>query len=133
MLQHIDFFTIIKLFLDHKLTCFSARMHVLEIMSKFKYFADILSMLHEEYLSHNFSGKTLFSAVNQNLKFHVSNKTSLIWNSKFLNEIKGTIMQIWKFIHCFVSIQKQHSENFAFLIREILELFALEVCKCLKK
>ena len=33
----------------------------------------------------------------------------------------------------FVFIQKQHHENFAFLILGILELFAREVCKFLKK
>ena len=33
----------------------------------------------------------------------------------------------------FVSIQKQYLENFAFLILKILELFAREVCKFLKK
>ena len=33
----------------------------------------------------------------------------------------------------FVFIKKQHPENFAFLILKILELFACEVCKFLKK
>ena len=33
----------------------------------------------------------------------------------------------------FVFIQKQYPENFAFLILRILELFAREVCKFLKK
>ena len=33
----------------------------------------------------------------------------------------------------FVFIQKQSPENFAFLIQKILELFAREVCKFLKK
>ena len=33
----------------------------------------------------------------------------------------------------FVFIQKQYPENFAFLIPRILELFAREVCKFLKK
>ena len=32
----------------------------------------------------------------------------------------------------FVLIQKQHPENFTFLILRILELFAREVCKFLK-
>ena len=33
----------------------------------------------------------------------------------------------------FVFIQKQHPENFAFLILRILEIFAREICKFLKK
>ena len=33
----------------------------------------------------------------------------------------------------FTFIEKQYPENFAFLILEILELFAREVCKFLKK
>ena len=33
----------------------------------------------------------------------------------------------------FALIEKQYSENFAFLILRIVELFAREVCKFLKK
>ena len=46
---------------------------------------------------------------------------------------KGTLMQIWKSPYMFVLIQKRYSENFTFLILRILELFAREVCKFLKK
>ena len=42
-------------------------------------------------------------------------------------------MQIWKSPYMFVFIKKQYLENFAFLILRILELFAREVCKFLKK
>ena len=49
------------------------------------------------------------------------------------SDIKGALMQIWKFPYWFVSIKKQYFENFAFLILEILELFAREICKYLKK
>ena len=42
-------------------------------------------------------------------------------------------MQIWKSLYMFVFIQKQYRENFAFLILKILELFAREVCKFIKK
>ena len=33
----------------------------------------------------------------------------------------------------FIFIKKQYPENFAFLIQRILELYAREVCKFLKK
>ena len=33
----------------------------------------------------------------------------------------------------FVLIQKQYTENFTFLIQRILELFARDICKFLKK
>ena len=42
-------------------------------------------------------------------------------------------MQIGKSPYMFVFIQKQYSENFAFLILGILELFVSIVCKPLKK
>ena len=42
-------------------------------------------------------------------------------------------MQIWKSPYIFVFILQQYLENFAFLILGILELFAREVCKFLKK
>ena len=42
-------------------------------------------------------------------------------------------MQIWKSPYTFVFIQKQYSENFAFLILGILELFAREVCTFFEK
>ena len=42
-------------------------------------------------------------------------------------------MQIWKSLYMFVFILKQELENFAFLILIILELFAREVRKFLKK
>ena len=42
-------------------------------------------------------------------------------------------MQIWKSPYMFVFISKQYPKNFAFLILRILELFAYEICKFLKK
>ena len=42
-------------------------------------------------------------------------------------------MQIWKSPCVFVFIQKQYPETFTFLILRILELFAREVRKVLKK
>ena len=42
-------------------------------------------------------------------------------------------MQIWKSPYMFVFIQKQCPENFIFLIQRILELFAREIRKFLKK
>ena len=42
-------------------------------------------------------------------------------------------MQIWKYPSMFVLIWKQYPENFAFLALRILDLFAGEVCKFLKK
>ena len=44
--------------------------------------------------------------------------------------LKGTLMQIWKFYHVFFFI---NPENFAFLILRLLELYAREFCKFLKK
>ena len=45
---------------------------------------------------------------------------------------KGTLIEIWKSPYMFALIQKRYSENFAFLILRVLELFAREVCKFLK-
>ena len=45
----------------------------------------------------------------------------------------GTLTQIWNSHYLFVFTQKQYPENFAFFILIILELFALAVCKFLKK
>ena len=42
-------------------------------------------------------------------------------------------MQIWKSLYMFVFLEKQYLENFAFLVLQILELFAREVCKFLNK
>ena len=42
-------------------------------------------------------------------------------------------MQIWKYFYTFVFRLKQNPENLASLILIILELFAREVCKILKK
>ena len=53
--------------------------------------------------------------------------------SQSASSTKGTLMQIWKSPSMFVFLQKQYSENSAFLILRILELFAREVCKFLKK
>ena len=47
--------------------------------------------------------------------------------------IKDTLMQIWKTPYMFVFIQIQYPESFAFFILRILEFFAREVCKFLKK
>ena len=46
---------------------------------------------------------------------------------------KDTLIQIWKNPYMFTFIWKQYPENFAFLVLRILELFAREVCKLLKK
>ena len=40
-----------------------------------------------------------------------------------LHVFKVTLMQIWKSLYMFVLIQKQHLENFVFLILRILKLF----------
>ena len=42
-------------------------------------------------------------------------------------------MQIWKSPYIFVFIEKQYPKNLSFLILWILELFARDVCKFLKK
>ena len=47
----------------------------------------------------------------------------------YITSVKSTLMQIWKFPYMFVL----YPENFAFLILRILELFASEVWKFLKK
>ena len=52
---------------------------------------------------------------------------------KIFTGFKGTLMQVWKSPYMLVFIQKQYPENFPFLILRILELFAREVCKFLKK
>ena len=68
-----------------------------KIFSQFKYFGNILSMLHEEKFSFNISKmqkKNTFSDVNWNLKFDVSIQTTLIWNSKFFNNIKENLFLV---------------------------------------
>ena len=42
-------------------------------------------------------------------------------------------MQIWKSRHMFMLYEKQYPKNFTFLILRILEIFAHDVCKFLKK
>ena len=58
---------------------------------------------------------------------------TIVLRLKLLFYIKGTLKQIWKSPIVFVLIWKQYPENLAFLILRILELFAFEVCKFLKK
>ena len=50
-----------------------------------------------------------------------------------LSFVKGKLIQIWKSPNMFAFMSKQYPENFAFLILRILELFAREACKFLKK
>ena len=52
---------------------------------------------------------------------------------KYLEVLKGTLMQIWKSSYMFAPMQKQYPENFDFLILRVLELSAREVSKFLKK
>ena len=52
----------------------------------------------------------------------------LFYIEHLLHRFKGS-----KSPYMFVFIRKQYPENFAFLILRILELFAREVCKFLKK
>ena len=47
--------------------------------------------------------------------------------------LKGTLISIWKSAYMFVFIWKQYNENLAFLTLRILELFASQVGKFLKK
>ena len=49
------------------------------------------------------------------------------------NQVKGTLMQIWKFHYMLGFIQKQYPENFAFLNIIIIELFISEVYIFVKK
>ena len=58
---------------------------------------------------------------------------TIVLRLKLLFYIKVTLKQIWKSPTVFVLIWKQYPENFAFLFLIILKLFALEVCKFLKK
>ena len=43
--------------------------------------------------------------------------------------IKGTLMQICKFLHMLVFILKYYPENFTFLILEVPELYTRKVCE----
>ena len=47
--------------------------------------------------------------------------------------LKGALMQTSKCPYMFVFIEKKYLENFDFLTLRILELYAREVCKFLKK
>ena len=61
---------------------------------------------------------------------HIFETSVLIMECK---ELKGKQMQIGKSPYMFMFIEKQYPVNFAYLILTILELFAREVCKFLKK
>ena len=52
-----------------------------------------------------------------------------IRQEKFSRFLKGTLMQIWKSVYMFLFIQKYYSENFAFLILRIPELYTRKVCE----
>ena len=47
--------------------------------------------------------------------------------------LKSTLMKIWESSYMFVFIKKQYTEDFAFLFLRVLEIFACEVCKFLKR
>ena len=53
-------------------------------------------------------------------------------DQKMKFSIKGTLLQIWKSPYTFEFMQKLYPENFAFLLRSILELFTRKVCILLK-
>ena len=44
-------------------------------------------------------------------------------------KLKGTQMQIWKSPYRLVFLEKWYSENFAFLILGILELYTRKICE----
>ena len=56
-----------------------------------------------------------------------------VLRSKLLQNIKDTLMQIWKFHYMFGFTKKQYPENFAFLILRIFKLFTRGVWTFLKK
>ena len=62
-----------------------------------------------------------------------SKQSQQSFSVKLVQYIKGTPMQIWKSPYVFVFMWKQYPENVAFLILRILQLFAREVCKFIKK
>ena len=76
------------------------------------------------------SGTGLFLRILRNFEEHLFSKNTSGGSFGFL--FKGTLMQIWKSSYMFLFILKEYSENLAFLIQRILELFTREVCKFLK-
>ena len=58
-------------------------------------------------------------------------RNRLMLSRNFFNSLifKDKLIQIRKSPYMFVFIYKQYSENFAFLILRILQLFVREVCK----
>ena len=75
-----------------------------------------------------FSAVRLYASLNGN---NYSNKAMQL-RIRIL-DFKGTLMQIWKSHYMFLFIWMQYPEDFAFLILRILELFASEFYKFLKK
>ena len=55
------------------------------------------------------------------------------WELHRHERFKGTLMQTGKSPYMFVIVKIQYPESFTFLILRILELFAHEFCKFLKK
>ena len=64
------------------------------------------------------------------LKNHVFQTNT---TSHFYENVKGTLMQIWKFHYMIGFILKQYPENFALLMLEIIEFITREICIFLKK
>ena len=85
--------------------CFKATEHKY-IFAEYSRNLNISEIFWSWYTKNNFPiifpkyKKNLFSDANRNLKFHVSNQTSLIWNSKFFNEIKENLLELMNFF-CF--------------------------------
>ena len=102
--------------------------YILEVFLKFKLFRNISNMLHKNnfpiFLKYK---KTWPLAVNRNLKFHVSNQPSLIWNSNFFTEIKENLFKLREFTNA-----QSYLNNYMVHV-EILLMFLIKFQKYFEK
>ena len=87
-----------------------------------------LRLLNKKQLESNVT-KTQKLKCRRNLKLQTAGKEK----NSFKHVLKDTLMQISESPYMFVFMYKKYPENFAFLIRRILELFAREVYKFSKE
>ena len=69
--------------------------------------------------------------INKNLHDNILSESKVDLGTSV--DLKGTLMQIWKFHYMLDFIKKQYAENIAFLNLKILELFTRAVCIFIKK
>ena len=74
------------------------------------------------------SKKTWIFLVSNLIHKSVTNNYIIPFFSKYLSDIKGTLVQIWKSPYMYMFIGAWYSENFPFLILRTIDSFTLKVC-----